>query len=903
MKKTFALAAMLAALSAFAAPVTEEQKAKADGYVAHLKEIESLPTDEWIDKIGDVWQMFDSFCKCGEEYRRIGLEKVADRIYKLDRSEKKYADLQNRVRDPATRASRESRSEDLRRKQVEYYRVVGDKFNYAEKLWFEYNDIEAARKAFAAVEGEKKGAAQNWLAALADEADPTPQIEYARQELTNWVTKISGKAPDMEKFVLGTPKTNPEIADFAKKHKNDFARLAGNDGFIIAEEGGFLGFGSKKIYIAADRAKGVLNGVYRFLEKNSDIIWVRPMNAEDGCGTIYSKNPDFRNTIKYLADVPSIPLHRSVGMHGNSIAWAARNLNSATYSTRTIDNPVGDFMSLNKYGDTAERQLALTLDVLDKYRESDPDVFALLENGKRDFGHDHQLCFMNPKTAELMAKEICEKLNRYPKCFNGVMLGQGDNWSLCNCKEWCSSRIDCGNGKFVEPTDKNFRSTQYTLFISRVSRLVREKHPNIRPFATGSYLFTAEPAGIEIESHCAGGYCPYIKNHKRPVYDDVINKQWHDKAEGVFNAGMYYAGLYEYYLCTSTPHFYHAISEVAQLDLQYYLKHGLKSYYLDTNTEDGKWYNDLWHHGWYSMNVSAIEYYVISRLMWNANIDVRETRREFCRRAYQDASDLMIEFVEKMAENYNSDPAGCFWNDDPVSAAKHYVVEKNLAPWARDILSRAEAKASHPGSKELIRLLREQYIGFVDKAEKMPSKVELRVGKDWTEVAPLTAVSHADKPAKEGVKMWVKNDNKHLWLKLQSENAEGIRKMSQEAKEKGTFGKATDNFDWCHCAELFIDGGLAKVGGYHHFGFSFTGALYNGICSSKSDQKINWTCSIEPYGEKGVVCELCWPLDEIGVDISKGNKIGVMFLFEGSAWNGGQWHSPTGFQILALGME
>ena len=899
MRRIFVAAAVCAAVGlGFGAETPKaERRTDAEGKrlcKEHLRECAKIADDrEWLGKVDIDWA-----CRCFTDWRSelegrtLAIECVVDRIYAHDPADKFWRDAQERHFHAFVQLVNESNSGELRRRLVTMYAKTGRRFEEAQARYQWGLDLEGARRIFTEL-APKDERARRWLEYLADKPDMRPQLAVAAREFTNWVTKISGKAPDMTKVVMGTPEYTPEIAAFARRHADDFAKLADNDGFIIAEEDG-------RTYLAAGRTKGVLNAVYRYLEKNSDIIFVRPLEADEegGCGTIYTKDPAFKNTVKYLVDIPTIKLNRSFGLNST---WGPRNGLGEIFGDSEFRNQLGAFFNARDWLDVTTRRIQFMLCV-DSYKASDPDIFPLVD-GKRDLTiFDHQLCFMNPKTWELVAKEVVVRLKSMPKNTTWYGLGLGDNWRLCECP-LCTKEIDCGNGRVVRPTDKNFRSTQFAIYVNEVSKRVTAACPWVGPTETGAYIFTAQAPGVPVPGG-VGYYCPYVKNHKKPVYDDSVNEAWHRRAEDVFAAGLTFRGLYEYYLCNTTPHFYHAIAEVAQKDLLYYLKHGVKEYHLDTSTDDGYWQPGKPRMGMESFNASAVEYWVMTRLLWHPERSVKELRREFCRRAYHEAAPIMAEFYEKMSENYNGDSAGCFWNDNPVIATKHYIVEKGLADWFRATLEKAHAVETHPGSKKLLQLMKDQLLGNLAKAEKMPKKVELEVKKDWTPVEPLTAIGKADQPGKPDLRIWVKNDNKTLSLRATMHNAEA-RAIYEKAKQEGRLGRREPEvFDFCHCCELFIDGGLAAAGSYYHLGLNFDGATYTGICSSRMEKPIKWDYTVRA-GAAADELELTvvWPLESIGVDISKGNKVGAMFLMDSSAWNGGQWHSPAGFQVLRLNMD
>ena len=754
------------------------------------------------------------------------------------------------------------------------------------------------------------------VAAVRTENASHDQIVYAAQELTNWVAKLSGAALPvdpaagafMTEIVLGTPETSKAVATFAKKNAADFEKIGDSDGFVIAEEGGILGFGGKTIYIAAKKTKGVMNGVYRFLEKNSDIIWVRQLHAEDGFGTIYGSWTNLENKIERLVDVPSLTEGRSWtgSREAAPYKWMSRLLctKGVFYNSWLKNNPVPLYMDRTAYF------LALTLELVDKYKQTDPDIFPLVR-GKRDMGHDHHLCFMNPKTAKLFVEAAVEALEKAPKEVNRAVIGLGDHHAVCTC-ELCTKPIDCGGGKIVKPEDSNFRATQYALFVNQVNAALAKRMPKIAPIRMFSYIFTAEGPGVPVPAG-VDRYCPYVKNHKKPVYDDDVNKVWHDKAESFVKAGMPIHGLYEYYLCHTTPRFYHAISEVAQMDLKYYRERGLKDCYLDAGRDDvrnGEWVFD----------VSAIEFWTMARLMWDIDIDVAETRREFCRRAYREAAPVMIEYYERLAKNYNEDSAGCFWNDEPVQAAKHYVVEKGLAGWVRETLAKAEAAAVHPGSKELIRRHRARIEDLVAKAEKAPKRVTHTVPqklekpdnrpdgaywKDVPEIWPITRVASQDKGTGK-VAFKVAHDRENLYILFTSGRENALKHFRAE-KAKGRVGtpevlKEAFPWDGNPPLEIYFDGKLRDKGSYFMFAAANTEQRFSAIGSSETKEPIDWSVKLDEIDGK-LVGLMRYSLTDLGVDISKGNKLGAMFIGTGESWNGGQWHSPTSFQTLMLEMK
>ena len=731
-------------------------------------------------------------------------------------------------------------------------------------------------------------------AQVVTECATNAQIRYAAQELTNWVAKISGAALPVDDaaadlpttILLGTPETSAKVAAFAAGRKDDFARIGDSDGFVISEGGGFFGFGGQRITIAAADPKGVLNGVYRFLERNSDIIWARPQHGDDGFGTIYGYHPDLENGIADLVDVPSFPQHR---------CWTNPGAEMTRHEERL----------LNRFSDG---QYLLPNAMLDKHFAAHPEVAALQANGKRYapkcWG---QICYMHPKTLELFTLEAEKKVAAAPKGPHEWFVGIADSWAVCEC-ELCKKPISLPDGTVVEYTNECFRSTQYNLFLNRVAENLRKKHPDFGTIRSDAYLFLSAPPAFKT-GRPVGPYAPYVKNHKKPVYDDDVNAVWHRRAENYRKAGMPFVSLYEYYLCHTTPQYPHAVSEVAQQDYRYYLPE-MKGIYLDVSGDKG-------NGG--PFELSAIEFWTMSRVMWDVNVDVKAARREFCRRAYREAAPLMTEYHERLAADYNADPTGCFWNDDPVIAAKHYIVEKGLAGWVRDILARAEAAAVHPGSKELIARHRARMLDLVDRAEKAPKRITYTVRqllgapdldpngtywKDVEPVGPITKVSRQEPVSNVTIK--VAHDRTCLHVLFEFRDQPRFLKKWKEYADAGKVDNfdPRERFEWDTPVEIYIDGDLKAKGSYYMFSNMFNGHRTTCIGSADGDP-VDWRVKMQPAGT-GLALLASFPFSSVGIDISTGNKVGAMFVMASeprSAWNGGQWHSPGGFQTLMLEMK
>ena len=110
-------------------------------------------------------------------------------------------------------------------------------------------------------------------------ADNSPAaVQFAAEELQHFLRLLTGvRLPinvsahygrQTKKVFLCLP-DSPHFANVRDQYASDLAALAGTDGYAVRTSGNLL-------FLFADCPKGVLNGVYRFLTRNSDLIWPRP---------------------------------------------------------------------------------------------------------------------------------------------------------------------------------------------------------------------------------------------------------------------------------------------------------------------------------------------------------------------------------------------------------------------------------------------------------------------------------------------------------------------------------------------------------------------------------------------------------------------------------------------------
>ncbi len=452
--------------------------------------------------------------------------------------------------------------------------------------------------------------------------DPSHTVRTAAAELQHWIRKISGaELPMLEKNGSAPVKIHLNPPDANEHFPQDMKALMpdetfpGEDGFFIRTQG-------NHIYIGGPVPKSTLNGVYRFLENNSDLIWAT-MNPNHGA--VYSENPDFKAV---WADALCKPRSQYRGMQGGNDLWKARHL----LNDRTIRKPElgGGFFCDG---------------LLESYLAH--DEFAPLI-GNPDTGYFRrktsyygaQACLREEAYLhlrdEMFAKIRKDRANG--KNYKILNCGIEDNWAVCCCEE-CTAPITLPDGtvltsnktshneKKMTESEKRYRCNQYWLFFNRLAGEFRREFPDMM-LGVLDYFWMELPPEFPLEKNIFHIHCPYLIrfDYRNPLFAPPSHYAW-DHAEGIRKKSGGVMDLYEYY-------FNFPVAEVFRQDMIAYLNMGFRG--LGFEWSDGR--EDL-------KSVQAQDYFAMSRLMWDPEAyDAMSLRKYYIRRVYHEAAPV----VEKL---------------------------------------------------------------------------------------------------------------------------------------------------------------------------------------------------------------------------------------------------------------
>ena len=727
------------------------------------------------------------------------------------------------------------------------------------------------------------------------EPEATDPETFARQELDAWLVRLAEKKPDLA-FKVG--------CDAAADFPADRAFLAGTDGFAVRRRG-------NNVFIFGGTPRGTLYGVYAFLERNSDLVFARP---DADCGTVWSRKPTFEPSACDFRERPVLSV-RGWGM-------CAARADPATHlwCARMRCNDPPDGWTRKGAAELAERYGFLRTagggHNLDKFMpqalfEDHPEYFCEVDGQRVKDVNRAQLCFSNLDGARVVGREAVRMLGELPWLPDSLSIKHEDNTTLCECAA-CRKDIVLPDGRTVATTDQNFRSTQFFIWMNEVMKTIRPAYPGVR-VCTFGYQFTAPAPAVRADDALDISFCPYVKNDKHSILDPE-NAKWKRRVDDWARQGSTNLIWREYFGCAAE--FPRPLADVVAKDLCYVNGELSVSRIYSENQPDRKWEmkgggfrSDKW-------DVSAMEFWVLTRLMWNPYQDVDALRRDYVARAYRSAAPAIGRFYGLIRKAWYADPAVSVWNESQYKDHVRYIVRGGIAEKCEAALDEAARTADLPQVKELVRRLRARWDDwrahegdFETPELKVPFVREAASGA-WARAAEMTAFNEVGKlreAPRYGTSARLMHDGKSLYVRLDCADAapDGAYAKPKAAKEFFPFGDHV---------ELFLSGDFGARG-YYHLALDIHGNRYDS--TSEKDAEA-FSCAWEGKAErtaKGFAFTFVLPFRSFGVKPTVNNRIQFLpFRVYNHrhqkkedrayiSWRGAAAHQQSGFGDLVLELE
>jgi len=463
------------------------------------------------------------------------------------------------------------------------------------------------------------------------------------------------------------------------KSSQDAAFLKNSDGFAIRKQG-------DDIYIIGSEPRGILNGVYDFLEENAGVLWTRSKEL----GTLYEPQSTIAVTKVDYAEKPPLAVRgwmtTGQGEAGEGHAdhatevMLSRNKNNAKMTGGGNRQLWGRFEAAGLQPFMLGHNLALWLPN-DEFFAQHPDYYNMKDGRYVPLSDSTQINFYHPDVPNVIANKAIALIASTGVEYVGI--GINDN-STFDQGELSRSPFTTEDGIVVQPEDPAYRSTVFFAFLNKVARQVNAAYPDAKIVAY-AYTFTDTPPKLELEDNIVIVYAPLYEDAREPIdtadpnnpnyaYNEKL-KAWVERTKNIV--------VYNYYGSFPSKAYERPIAEKVQADMRYYRDLGILGVMPETTVDAG---NDAW-------GVNALQYWLFNKLIWNPDEDIEALKTEFIEKAYGAAAEPMRRYYDLIEQGWNSDRAQQSWATSGETLVRQYVVVAGVKDAAQQALDEAYALA------------------------------------------------------------------------------------------------------------------------------------------------------------------------------------------------------------------
>jgi hypothetical protein len=491
----------------------------------------------------------------------------------------------------------------------------------------------------------------------------------------DYIQKISGA-----RIPIASDITKPEDNEIliGNVNRDEFkdvpvAKLE-KDGLYIKNTG-------KKLVIAGGTEKGVLYGVYTFLEKYmgcrkySSTVTVVPKQKSIVLSAINDVQvPSFDYRDDFYPDVINDPEY---------MAW------------HKLDNCFGKPDSGNEWGSFVH-----TFDALlstKEYGESHPEYFSFFD-GKRHTGNsatgrpETQLCLSNPDVLEIVCKSLKAKIEANPGAIYWSV-SQNDGYSWCQCP--MCKEIDEKYASFT-PGSKTYGKPgrgyspigagSIITFVNKVA----ERFPD-KIISTLAYVYSrVPPKDITLRKNVNIMLCNYESPRNIPTTEG--DKSFCEDLEGwsrLTNNIILWDYVVQYRnLISPFPNLH-----ILQPDLKYLHDKGVTMIFDEGNPETGGEFHEL-------------KAYLLAKLLWDVDADVNKVMDDFLTGYYGNAGKIIREYIDLLQKMLIKSGEKLSIYGTPVEEKNSFLTDSLITEYNK-IFDRAEkAVAGTPEILERVKVAR-----------------------------------------------------------------------------------------------------------------------------------------------------------------------------------------------------
>jgi len=437
-----------------------------------------------------------------------------------------------------------------------------------------------------------------------------PAERYAAEELQHYLEQIGGvKVP----IVSDTePATQYEILLGENSHAAA-CKLAlpalGPDGFCLRTAG-------RNLFIAGVKPRGTLYGTYALLEKLG-VRWFAP-EVE-----VVPR--------RKRVTLPALNETQTPAFEYREVYWSEL-IDHADFAARMRQNGP-NFHLAAKHGGAAVIYYPFvhSLDALIPralYKEH-PDYFPLI-GGVRCDGYV-QRCLSNPAVVALAKKQVRQWLKEHPEA-TIISVSQNDAESYCQCPQ-CKA-LDSAEGT---PTASVLQ------FVNTIAEDIEKDYPDVR-IDTLAYQYSRHaPKTLRPRPNVIMRLCSIECCFAHPL--DACQSPENQRFVEDIRAWQRIAPrLYVWDYTTNFAHYIQPFPNFAvlQANVRFFAEHGVKGLFEEGNYHSGG-----------QGELEPLRAYLLAKLLWNPDADVRALTSEFLRGYYGKAAGKMQEYLTLLQQQVN----------------------------------------------------------------------------------------------------------------------------------------------------------------------------------------------------------------------------------------------------------
>ena len=539
-------------------------------------------------------------------------------------------------------------------------------------------------------------------------SNPTnqPYDEKAAKVIQEYLLKASGITLPIKYLNRSKPNVSSGmilVGQLAVKSgvidKSDVKKLTAG-GYIIEAKDGLVA-------VASPGLDGIIAGAYNLIEQALNVDFV----ASSSRFTV-TEPP-----IKAGTNIEIKPMKIS-----SSPAMAfrfARNVAALGYSDFML---LGDAKLINgKYDNTCHTANGFIN--YEKYKDSHPEYFAMLADGKRMHKtanmrrFDVHYCVSNPAVVKIVTKSLIKWMKADSKAkYFWVTPGDGRN-RHCHCKKCLAQDIKPG-----------VVSDRWLKFVNKIAKVAAKECPEQKIITLAYVDLEAPPIKTRPAKNVIAMYCPYPmnwSNHLAAFDDPDSNSAGIKTLKGWVDIAQKNVGIFSYPSSCAEP---------LAIWPSFYANYEKIKYYTDNKLTGielcGLFPYGSGYPGHNSFN--TLQLYVLSNVLWNPKLAVEQEINHFIKLYYGPGAAAMREFWDLIHEQVKVD--GRHFAQHTEETKRGFVTEK-FAKQAYAIFAKAE-KATK-GTRFYQRIEKEKmHLLYADLTDRCLSNAK---------ISPSNIVEYAEK--------------------------------------------------------------------------------------------------------------------------------------------------------------